>query len=473
MKKYFIGSLAVAFLLSSCKKTELNLYPYNQVETSQAFNTESDITLAINGMYNGITGAGSYYNGSWQMIPDVLADNLIINQSGRLTQKLYGEWRYTATNTLPLFNTGYTIIRRANAVLENIDKFAAGAFRDNAKGEALAVRAMVYFDMSRVYSKTYLNAGTSDVTLPYVTTTNPDNLPPSEPIKGFYDKVIKDLNDAIPLVGTTNGIFRFNKSAVNAILSRVNLYKGDYAATISVATTALGASPNVADIATFPKIWTDESTTGVYLKIANTAIDNINAQGVNFYQIVGGQIKSEYVVEYNFYQKFLNNDIRKTAYTVQSVFNGTLYNHVVKFNGRPGGAAGVLDAKVIRSAEVLLNRAEAYYKSGNEAGALADLQLLKRNRYTGYVNETLSGQPLIDEIYNQRRLELAFEGHRFFDLKRLGLGVTRDITKGDKADGTGIPYVFSTLSPSDPKLQLPFPQAEITFNPGLKQNPGY
>jgi tetratricopeptide (TPR) repeat protein len=473
MKKYLYSSIGLLLLIASCKKSELTLYPYNQVETSQAFNAETDVTLAVNGIYQGITQSGSYYNGAWNIIPDILADNLIINQSGRLTNKVYGEWRYTANGTYPLFGAGYTIIRRANAVLENIDRFNAGAFRDNAKGEALAIRAMTYFDMSRVYSKTYANASATDLTVPYVTTTDPTILPASEPVKGFYDKVIADLTLAGTLVGTTNGIYRFNKNSVNAILSRVYLYKGDYANAIAAATAALGATPAIGDLTTFPRIWTDESNVGVLLKVANTALDNINTLGTNYYQIVGGQIKSEYVVDYNLAQLFTSTDIRRSAYITTSVYNGVNYNHVIKYNGRPAGAAGVVDGKIIRSAEVLLNRAEAYFNSGNEGAALTDLRLLKRNRYAGYVDETISGAALLNEILKQRRLELAFEGHRFFDLKRLNLPVVRDITKGEKADGSGTTYVFGTLAAGDPRFQLPLPQGEITFNPNIKQNPGY
>jgi len=473
MKKYSYLILGSLLALGACKKSELDLYPYNQVETTQAFNTEADVTLAVNGMYEGIKSSGSYYLGTWNIVADVLADNLIINQTGRLTLKTYGEWRYTGNGTYGLFSGGYSITRRANAILENIDKFPAGAFKDNAKGEALAIRGMTYFDMSRVYSKTYLNASATDSTLPYVTTTEATIKPSKESVKGFYDKVIADLQTAATLINTNNGVGRLNKAAVNGLLSRVLLYKGDWAGTITAANAALGATPNVATIAQFPLIWTDQTEAGVLFKIKNTTVDNINTPGVNYYQTVAGGRKSEYVVEYNFYNQFAANDVRKTAYIATSAFNGVNYNHVIKYAGRPGQPAGVVDAKVIRTAEVLLNRAEAYYRSGKEAEALADLVLLKSNRYTGYVAEVLAGQALLDEILRQRRLELAFEGDRFWDLKRLNLGVHRDGTKGDKADGTGTPYVFTTLEAGDYRFQLPYPQSELNFNTNFTQNPGY
>jgi len=470
--------LSVSFLVATligCKKKELDLYPYNAEETSQAFNTQDDITLAVRGMYYGIRASGSYYNGTWNIVADVLADNLIINQSGRLTQKVYGEWRYQPNATYPLFAGGYTMVRRANAILENIDRFPAGAFHDNAKAEALAIRAMVYFDMSRVYSKTYVNAGAADSTLPYVTTTESTIKPAKEPVKGFYDKVIADLNLALTLINADNGTGRLKRTSVAGLLSRVNLYKGDYAACITASNTALGATPVLPDITTFPSIWTDQTEAGVLFKVYNTAVDNVNTQGVNYYQTVSGAIKSEYVVEYNFRQLFTAADVRTNTYIRTSAYLGSNYNNVIKYAGGVAGKAlGVVDAKVLRTAEVLLNRAEAYYMSGNMAAALVDLNLLKSNRYTGFTPIVgLTGQALLDEIYKERRLELAFEGDRFWDLKRRNLPVVRDGTKGDKADGTGVPYVFTTLPVGDKRFLLPFPEAETTVNTNLKQNPGY
>lgn len=482
MKKlrFIIFAATAAGLIASCKKKELELFPYNQIETTQAFNTQEDVTLAINGMYAGLRTSGSYFvTGTWNIIADVLADNLITDKSGpgRGTLVTYGEWRYTGQNTFGLFSGGYTIIRRANAILENIDKFPDGAFKNNAKAEALALRAMVYFDIARVYSKTYTNASASDFTVPYVTTTDPTIMPSNESVKGFYDKVIADLETAKGLIGTTNGIYRLNKNAVQGLLSRVYLYKGDWANCITASTDALGATPNVPLRTAFAGIWIDDpSNAGVLFKVRNTKLDNQPAQGVNYYQTTNGERKSEYLVEYNFKQLFTATDIRLSTYIATSPFNGSNYNHVIKYNGRPGDPAGVLDGKALRTAEVLLNRAEAYYKNNNATAAKADLVLLKQNRYSGYdptADNALTGQALLDEIYLQRRLELAFEGDRFWDLKRRNLPVVRDGTKGDKADGTGVPFVFTTLPAGDNKFQLPFPQTEINFNTNLKQNPGY
>lgn len=473
MKKILLTLGIAAILISGCKK-DLTLYPYNQVETTQAFNTEADVALAVNGMYAGLRTSTSYWvSGTFNILPDVLADNLVLNPLGRLSLKTpYYEWRYTGESTSGFFTSGYTIARRANAIMENIGKLPTTTATNNARGEALALRAMVYFDMTRLYSKTYTNATDADLTIPYVTTTDPTIKPAKESLKGVYDKIITDLTTAEGLINASNGVGRLNKSAVAGLLSRVYLYKGDNANTIAAATRALGATPSIGSLTTFPQIWTDATETGVLFKVKNTTVDNVNSQGVNYYQVTGGQKKSEYVVDYTFFQLFASNDIRKTTYTETSVYAGNNMNHVIKYAGRPGQPAGVVDAKVLRTAEVLLNRMEAEYYT-NPTAALADLVLLKTNRYTGYVAEVLAGPALLAEIQKQRRLEMAFEGDRFFDLKRLNLPVQRDAAHGQNADGTGTPPVFATLPLGDKRFLLPFPQSELNFNTNLTQNPGY
>lgn len=456
----------------------MELFPYNQKETSEAFNTENDVTLAVNGMYTGIRTSGSYYSGTWNIIADVLADNVILNPTGRLSLRdPFYEWRYTGESTYGLFTGGYTIVRRANAILENVNSLNDGAFKNDVKGQALAIRAMTYFDMSRVYSKTYLNASATDSTVAYVTTTDPTIMPSKEPVRPFYDKVIADLVEAESLINVNNGVGKLNKAAVQGLLSRVYLYKGDYAACIASATSALGTTPNLPNITNFPLIWRDATEAGVLFKIRNTTLDASNTLGVNYYQTVGGGIRSEYVVDFDLFNMYANNDVRKSTYISTSPFNGVSQNHVVKYAGRGGTAqAGVLDAKVIRTAEVLLNRAEANYRLGTSAGAtaaLADLNLLKANRYTGHVDVVLSGQALLDEILKERRLELAFEGDRFWDLKRRNLPVERNAVRGEKADGTGTPPVFTTMPVGDKRFLLPYPQSELNFNKNFKQNPGY
>ena len=105
-----------------------------------------------------------------------------------------------------------------------------------------------------------------------------------------------------------------------------------------------------------------------------------------------------------------------------------------------------------------LNRAEANYNLGREADALADLNLIRRR--AGLVDRTtLTGIPLLTEILRQRRIELAFEGSRWFDLKRRGSDIVKTPT--------------NILPFTDFRILAPLPVREITNNPNLRQNFGY
>ncbi|MBW8245305.1 RagB/SusD family nutrient uptake outer membrane protein, partial [Muricauda oceani] len=100
------------------------------------------------------------------------------------------------------------------------------------------------------------------------------------------------------------------------------------------------------------------------------------------------------------------------------------------------------DIKVLRAAEVLLNKAEAQFEI-DPAAALTTLNILRDARYTSYTGGE-TGQALEDAIQYERRVELSFEGHRFFDLKRRGEAVQRS-NNGDLADGSGTPPEILTL----------------------------
>jgi hypothetical protein len=118
----------------------------------------------------------------------------------------------------------------------------------------------------------------------------------------------------------------------------------------------------------------------------------------------------------------------------------------------------------MRIAEIYLNRAEALATPGssvlNQTTALADLNTILTNR--GLPSVSLTGTALYEEILRQRRIELAFEGHRFWDLKRLG----RDIIKAPVFNGGDVLF-------SDIRILAPIPLQETQVNSNFPQNAGY
>lgn len=464
---------------ASCTK-ELTKSPSNAVLEDQAFKNETDFQNAAKGIYHQIAFLQGYYGGDMIILGDLLADNLITNGTGRHTFLNTSRWQYNADNTVGLFSAGYTVIRAANGVLANIDNgVLSGDVKDNLKGEALALRALVHFDIARAFAKVPTNPidPAVDLGIPYVTGIDPSALPAREPIADVYNKIVADLTAAQSLVTTSPDAVdegRINKAAVDGILAKVYLYMGKYSEAITAATASLSQNSDVGSIDNFAGVFTDETSEGVLFKTRILDKDDI-ALGVNYSQTGTNGVKSEFVATKDFYDMYSATDVRKDVYFQVSPYSGTNQIHIAKYFGRASGNVNTVDAKVLRVADVLLIRAEAYARTNKPTEALNDLNALRTQRYSNYTPFNGNIAQTLAEILTERRKELAFEGDRFFDLKRLNLPVVRNTTYGDKADGSGtsFPSYAVTLPAGDARFELPIPQTEINVNPNLKQNPGY
>jgi starch-binding outer membrane protein, SusD/RagB family len=304
-----------------------------------------------------------------------------------------------------------------------------------------------------------------------VTTTDPAARPARESVKSNYSKIEADLKAAVGLIGGTNGVYRFNKSSAYGLLSRLYLYMGQWQNCVDASTESLKIASDPGSLTSFPSIWKDASNAGVLLKLQLVDKDAVSP-GVEYSQSSASGVRSEYVADFELFSLYRATDVRKNAYIGSSVFSGSKYNNIIKYAGRATGNVNVIDPKVLRVAEIWLNRSEAYAQLGKDAEALADLNALRKSRYSDYTAGTETGNPLKAEIDLQRRLELAFEGHRFFDIKRKNLAVQRS-AKGDLFDGTGKTFTTRTLAAGSTFFQLPLPTIELRVNTNIVQNPGY
>lgn len=467
----------------SCKK-DLIQDPTNAVPVEQAFNSVNDFEVATLGIYFEMTHTPAYLAGqdvpiAWVSTLDLLADNLISQQTGRGSQRDFCNWQYNASSTSDMFANAYAIVRATNGILENLNNLGQAPERANFEGEALAARAMVHFDLLRVYSKP-VSGAQADLNapgIPYVTTTDLKDLPGRGTVKQCYDNVVADLVKAADLINPANGVGRLNKAAVYGLLSRVYLYGGEWQKCIDAAGACLDVSADPGSLTTFAAIWKDASEVGVIFKLKIMTQDRSGGQpiaiGNGYSQSTPSGLRSEWVVSHSLALLYTAEDIRSAAYLLKAKFGTSDYMAVGKYMGRGGGApANLVDIKYLRVAEVLLNRAEAYAMLGTDAAALADLDALRSQRYSNFAAGTETGQALKDAVDKERRLELAFEGDRWFTLKRKGLPVARDAF-GDLADGTGTPYFVRDLPANDNRWLIPIPLEYINANPNLTQNPGF
>jgi len=482
MKNIFNILIIVGVLFISSCDDRLDLTPYDGLPEDEVFSTPGGFENAIRGVYNGFKADGYYGESSgYNISPEIASDNLSFCTAGRQTKKALFEWRNTALDqSFFLYGRGYKIISRANNILENLDKLADNEFRDNIEGEALALRALVHFDMARIYCQipTQNTSAGSSLGIYYANSFSPEESPvrSGTTVNGVYDLVEADLLNAADLINENNPVGRLNKAAVYGLLSRFYLHKGDYDACVQYSDLAIASGVPVAPREEFENIWYDEYDDNILLKILVTDADDWRP-GVPFSQEnADKEIRSEYVCSYELYQLFSSNDIRLEASVVTSEYNGVLYNHVKKHLGRKSGDKNVIDGKYLRIEEVYLNKAEAIYRSGGSAGteaeALAALDAVRDERYSPAVAGGETGAALLDAIMLERRLEFAFESDRFFTLKRLGMDLTRT-NDGDRADGSGTPALVQSYPASGFRWQAPIPQGAIDANPDLEQNPGY
>lgn len=470
MKKYLILFIVLSSILISCDD-KLETYPTSSTEASQAFNNEGDFTNAIRGMYIEMIINETYYGGELQGY-DVMTDNLIISEEGRKSQEFRYEWAYDQNSGFANHMANcYQVIQNANFILANINNLESGAFKNNAQGEALGMRALAHFDIVRFFGKipTQSSDAGSSLAMPYITNPDVTDLPVRITVSEYYDLLVNDLTLAAGLINTTNDAnLQMGKDAVNGILARVYLHMGNWQGAL---TAANKVSATVAERADFTGVWNDSNEDGVIFKIMNDNVSRITL-GTPYNQTANG-IKSEYVPDYEFYQMFDDTDIRKTAYFQTSLFGGLNYNHVVKwYSSTSTTSLGVVDAKIIRASEVMLTKAEALSEMGQDGPARTALDVVRSKRYSDFVSGNEIGNNLKNAIALERRLELAFEGSRFSDIKRKGLSIIRS-DFGHLADGSGVPSTVKTLQAGDSKFQAPISINEMNLNPNMVQNPGY
>ena len=358
----------------------------------------------------------------------------------------------------------YKLIDNANRVLAAFDGVAATTPADETKkglirSELLALRGYAHFELLQRYSPAYDPAALG---VPYVTQSLLLGTPARNTVAEVLTGIDKDLTDgkagALP-AGAANNL-RLSKAVVAGMQARVALYRKNWAAAATFATEAITTSGKPLAAATeFPLIWTDESEAEVMLKLKRigTGVGNLwrDTNGDVFYE-PSEKLKAQFN---------RTTDIRFPSYFLIGNTQGDTAL-IRKFYSSPRGTY-IVDVKLMRVAEMYLIRAEARAEQDDLVGASADLNALRAARISGYTNVSLASKSeAITEIMNERFKELAYEGFRFFDLKRRGLPVQRLTADVQSA-------AWQTLEASSFRFVLPIPQAEIFANKNVVQNPGY
>ncbi len=477
-KKLYIALTIGALLTAGGCDSVLDVEPEFVKEGSQIFKTLEEYDFALTGAYalfrqTGYFGSGGQTTSTWGNLPDMMGDNLVRTNEDLANWQTQCNWTYTADeNDLEVaWLAAYGVISQANLVLRNLDQFSATNPQavNRIKGQALAIRGMAHFDLFRYWAESY-DRTSSALGIPYIEVVNPEAKPSRLTVQLSYDKIFADLTTAETLLGdvdrtinTASARYYLDRTAVRAILARVNLYAKDYVQAENYATLVINAI-GLSDRTVFPNIWRDAAMGEVIWSVAFNLGEGVPSAGVHIAGNNRNRFKPSAALEATYDQ---TNDIRFSSYFATRSLSGTPRRIVSKFYARnaapPTAGDNLVNWKAIRSGEMFLIRAEARaLQAGKESLGMDDLNALRAARITAYTPEVLTGQALLDAIALERRKELVAEGHRWFDLKRTTKTISRPV--GD-AQLASTPL---TLGASAREWNWPIPTTEINSNPNIR-----
>lgn len=500
MKKYLkIMSLAVVILttVSSC---DLNKYPFDSIETSQAFKTVKDATTFDNGMY--ATLRGRLY-GIFMFSTDVQADLLNAtldygNRNGfphKWTSFLADD--YTIRDTWSYY---YSALANVNNFLGNVDKIIPGP-KDDAtlipkyKGEAFLFRAYYYHQLILRFAKAYdPTTAATDPGVPLVLTFNPSLQPKRNTVAEVYTQILADIAQAKTLLAVVPGAQSskiLTKDCATALEARVALCMQNWvlATTDANALITSGSYPLVTTAAALKTMWVNDVSPEVIFQLnatsASTEAPLANSIYLGFNPNTG-YYTPDFLPEQWVIDMYDNADLRKAVYlSKNTVFIlGAAYPNIYcvnKYAGNPVLFTGTTSnyaqkPKVFRVAEMYLISAEAAAQTPATAtAALATLNVLRVARGIPALTG-LTGTALMSAIQDERGRELFCEGFRLDDLKRWKLGFSRKPAQNVNLINRGADFDQKTVLATDPKFVWGIPANDLTTNPNIgqaNQNPGW
>ena len=458
-----------ALLTASCQKETLDQAPQASLSAAGAIKDASTVNAATLGIYSGFQ-SGNYWGLRYFAFSDLYADN--INHTG--TFPSFSQiWNVAIlpdnTEVSAMWNSMYSTINRANTVIAAVPGIADPTLvKDNAIAEARILRANVYFDLIRYWggSKTGFNKA-GGVGVPLILTptlTEADAAPKLRATEAaVMGQVIADLDFAIGVstfsnINATTG--RVGKDYAKALRARVALYMGDYATALTYSNELIASGRyTLTPGATYKDIWANKNTKESLWEIQYEPT-NSNSIAFFYYSTATGG-RNEIASSGGLNTAHEAGDLRKSVNATTT--GGTATNlKTLKFTRVGTGDDNVV---MFRLSELYLIRAEARAMgtAPDLVNALADLNVV-RARAGLAASAAATAPDLLTDILKERRIELAHEGHRFFDLKRTNL----------LASTIGAAYFGITTSDNTFRALWPIPQREVLTSGGIiAQNTGY
>ena len=472
----YAGVLVLFFFCASCTEY-LTVTPGDQLTDETAIVDINGAYTALYGVYTGMQHQVSY---GCNMI------NFGDLRGGDMQPTARTDSRsiayYSFNNRTPenvdvnLWFRPYLLLNRANSLIAAMEagKVTDGtvAQRNDVLGQAYTLRGLFHFDLVKLFGVPYMKDKTAPgaVIADHVITAA--EKVQRATVAETYEQAVNDIKHAMTLLVTSKARNDgyINYWAAEALLARVYLYMGEWAEAFTAANDVINGTgvysliPNNQYIAS----WSQPFTTESIFSLVNTTANNPSREALSYVSAPSGY--GEIILSYAMLDLLQEdpNDVRN-----QLVFPDKLSEknselrdgHCKKYSGI-GGNLFVTNIPIIRLSDIYLIAAEAAWRKTPKDQASADKYL---DAIRKRANPNVSFVAANDlEIIKERRKELVHEGHRFYDIMRLNLSVTRtggrNFLNADEV---------VTVGWSDHLCVLPIPRLELNVNPGMLPTPGY
>ncbi len=500
MKKNLLLTGILGLLITGCRDGFLTVVPETQLSSATFFKTESDFQQAVNGAYVPLR---TIFNDRAWKLGEMHSDNTyyarnILFGAVDNTENIadfalpVSKGVTTNDNVLQQFRQDYQIIARTNEILSRIDdvEFDAGR-KANLKGQALFLRAFAYFELVRYFGKAPLHLTPA--------TNRDEATAPLSDTEALYSQIETDIKEAIALlpVKSEQGEGRATSGAANMILANLYMVKKNWAGAESVLKTIV----NSGEYSLMPDYDDAFSETAGNKNNAESLFEVQyleGAAGLNgnfFYQFVPTPILAEelapltgtsnpqglsgennnvptpdMIAAYEAGDKRKDISIGYVTLSQSLRVNNKIYPYIKKYARKHSLHNNTgQNWPVYRYAEVLLFLAEALNEQGKGGEALPLLNQIRSR--AGLADVTITAQAELREIiFKERRVELAFENKRWFDLVRTGQAREVITAYGNRIKANPQAYYFPPASnpPSnaftvlDDYYPLPAVEADLT-----------
>jgi len=476
---------ALGLCLCSCGSF-LDRYPTDSANAETAIASVNDARVALNGIMRKMSDK-TYYGRDFFLYGDARGGDLTIISSGRGSDFLY------TFNTSPskyscddYWNTGYICLANINNLIDNILRLKeeGDTGYDQYLGEAYTLRAIVYFDLVRIYGLPY-NYKKDSYGVPLVLdVADADSKPGRATVAEVYDQILADLAAGEALMTHTKVNSYPGYYAALAEEARVRLYKEDWTGALTCAKEIIDCGIyTLYTPAQWVQSWTTQYGSESIFEIGMDSASDIETNSLAFYYMAFGRVAnaSGWFLASDYFLNRLGEDPDDVRWGVMdedefsSKGNGThngacyKYSGSVDLEGDGNETFTAVNIKVIRLSEIYLIAAEAALELGQKAKAAEYLNAIRARSVS--LEPATASTVSIDMIMSERSKEFFGEGQLFFERIRRN----ESIEYNDDLAGIAVSTRPKTIDRTFGKIVLPIDQNEINANPTLKdqQNEAY